>query len=160
MTAVIDLPTNREEAFRWADMPALQAARALPPVSAAVPNAILADAARLVFVGGALTHRAGDLAITQATVVSDHALARHASGDGRSIALAPGSVTTIEITRVNAGEDSHTPLVFTLGEDAVLTLVETYVGAGWSNALTRFELGQGARVMRAVRVAQSAGFVS
>jgi Fe-S cluster assembly protein SufD len=163
MTAVLELPTTREEAFRWADMPALQAARALTPQSASVPDAILPDAARLVFVDGDLdtdVSRPGDLAIVPEALASDHPLARHAAGDGHRITLAPRTVTTIEIARVNAGEDSQTPLVITLGEDAVLTLVESFTGAGWTNTLTRFELGQGARVMRAVRIVQDAGFVS
>lgn len=163
MTAVLDLPITREEAFRWADMPALQAARDLPAASRAVPDSILPDAARLVFVDGHLdtdSSRPGDLAVTPTTVTSDHALARHAAGQGHAITLAPRSVTTLEIARINAGEDSHTPLVITLGDDAVLTLVESFTGAGWTNTLTRFELGQGARVMRAVRIVQDAGFVS
>jgi len=163
MTAVLDLPTTREELFRWADMPALEAARALPTTTAPIPDPILADAVRLVFVDGRLTDHpgtAGDLTIERTDVASDHPLARHASGQGHRITLPPLSVTTIEIIRVNAGEDSHTPLTITLGEDAVLTLVETYAGAGWSNTLTRFDLGTGARVMRAVRVNQTAGFVS
>ena len=163
MTAVLDLPTTRDELFRWADMPTLEAARTLPATSAAVPDPILTDAARLVFVDGYLDpdfSRPADLALSDESVTSDHPLASHAAGQGHCITLAPRSVTTIEIARVNAGEDSHTPLTIALGEDAVLTLVETYAGAGWSNALTRFDLGKGARVMRAVRVNQSAGFVS
>ncbi|MGP7795064.1 SufD family Fe-S cluster assembly protein [Sphingomonas sp. CLY1604] len=163
MTAVLDLPTPRNELFRWADMPALEAARALPPTPAAVPAAILADADRLVFVDGRLdtdSSRPGDLSIESGSIDSDHALARFAAGQGHRLTLAPRTVTTVEIVRVNAGEDSHMPLVITVGEDAVLTLVESYAGAGWSNALTRFDLGKGARVMRSVRVVQSAGFVS
>ena len=160
----LDLPTTREEAFRWADMPALEAARALPaPAASAVADPIRADAARLVFVDGYLDEdfsRTGDLSIEHETFASDHALARFALGDGRRITVAPRTVTTIEITRVNAGADSQTPLVIALGEDAVLTLVESYTGAGWTNTLTRFDLGKGARVMRAVRVVQTAGFVS
>ena len=74
--------------------------------------------------------------------------------------LAPQSVPRLEIVRANAGGDGHAPLSITLGEDAVLTLVETYTGAGWTNTLTRFDLGKGARVMRAVRIVQDAGFVS
>ncbi|MDP1028493.1 SufD family Fe-S cluster assembly protein [Sphingomonas sp. KR1UV-12] len=161
--ATAELPTNRDEAFRWADLAALQAARALPAESATVPDPILPDAQRLVIVDGHLVDhlsRAVDLTIERAAIASDHALGRHAGGQGHRIALAPRSVTTIEIARVNAGEDSHTPLEIALGEDAVLTLVETYTGAGWSNALTRFDLARGARVMRAVRVVDAEGFVS
>ena len=160
MTDVLDLPTTRDEAFRWADMPALTAARALAATTATIPQAILADAIRLVFADGQLTDQPATLTIAPTTLASDHPLARHAAGKGHAITLAPGSITTIEIARVNAGEDSHTPLTITLGEDAVLTLVETYTGAGWTNTLTRFHLGKGARVMRAVRIVQDAGFVS
>ncbi|MFV3513098.1 hypothetical protein ACNJEI_21435, partial [Mycobacterium tuberculosis] len=85
MTDVLDLPTTRDEAFRWADMPALQAARALPATSAAVTDPILADASRLVFIDGYLDtdfSRPGDLTIDRADVTSDHPLARHAAGQG------------------------------------------------------------------------------
>jgi Fe-S cluster assembly protein SufD len=153
----LDLPTTREEAFRWADMPALEAARALPVTTASVPDPILPEAARLVFVDGHLVNHLGQadaLTIDSLDIASDHPLARYAAGQGH------GSVTTVEVARVNTGGDNHAPLVITLGEDAVLTLVETFTGAGWSNTLTRFHLGKGARVMRAVRIVQSAGFVS
>ena len=163
MTTVLDLPTSRDEAFRWADMAGLQAARDLPVAAPRLPEPILTDAARLVFVDGQLDRQAstpGDLAITPASISSDHRLARHAAGEGHAITLAPRSVTRLEIARVNAGGDGQMPLVITLGEDAVLTLVESFTGAGWSNTLTRFDLGEGARVMRAVRIVQDAGFVS
>ena len=163
MTAVLDLPTTREEAFRWADMPAIEAARALPAGTGSIPEPILDNAARLVFVDGRLTDHLGQadvLTIDAVDLASEHPLARHVAGPGHAITLAAGSVTTIEIIRVNAGGDSQTPLVITLGEDAVLTLVESFTGAGWTNTLTRFELGQGARVMRALRIVQDAGFVS
>ena len=160
MTDVLDLPTTRDEAFRWADMPALQAARALSATTAAIPQPILADAIRLVFVDGDLVDQPAGLDIASMMLASDHPLARHAAGQGLGVTLAPRSVTRLEIVRANAGGDGHTPLSITLGEDAVLTLVETYTGTGWTNTLTRFDLGKGARVMRAVRIVQDAGFVS
>lgn len=160
MTDVLDLPTTRDEAFRWADMPALQAARALSATTAAIPQPILADAIRLVFADGDLVDQPAGLDIAPTTLSSDHPLARHAAGQGLGVTLAPRSVTRLEIVRANASGDGHTPLSITLGEDAVLTLVETYTGAGWTNTLTRFDLGKGARVMRAVRIVQDAGFVS
>lgn len=160
MTDVLDLPTTRDEAFRWADMPALHAARALSATTAAIPQPILADAIRLVFVDGDLVDQPAGIDIARMTLASDHPLARHAAGQGLGVTLAPQSVTRLEIVRANAGGDGNTPLSITLGEDAVLTLVETYTGAGWTNTLTRFDLGKGARVMRAVRIVQDAGFVS
>ncbi len=160
MTAVLDLPTTRDEAFRWADMPALEAARALPAMTPALPEPILPDAVRLVFVDGALTAADDALDLARVGLASDHPLARHVGLEGHRLTLAPRTVATVEIVRVNAGRDSQTPLVIDIGEDAVLTLVETYAGAGWTNTLTRFDLATGARVMRSVRVVQSAGFVS
>ncbi len=141
-------------------MPALQAARALSATTAAIPQPILADAIRLVFVDGDLVDQPAGLDIAPTTFASDHPLARHAAGQGLGVTLAPRSVTRLEIVRANASGDGHTPLSITLGEDAVLTLVETYTGAGWTNTLTRFDLSKGARVMRAVRIVQDAGFVS
>jgi len=160
MTDVLDLPTTRDEAFRWADMPALEAARALPATTAPIPDPILADAIRLVFADGVLVDEPTGLPIASTTLASDHPLGRHAAGQGHAITLAGRSITTIEILRASTGGDCHAPLTITLGEDAVLTLVESYTGAGWSNTLTRFDLGRGARVMRAVRIVQDAGFVS
>lgn len=162
MTTLI-LPSPREELWRWSDMPALQAALDARPEGASSPLArILDDAAYLFFSDGLLDRDAsnpGDLTISKVAIASDHPLARHAAGDGHELRLAPRSITTLEIARHGNG-DAQTPLVITVAEDAVLTLVETYTGAGWSNALTRFELGKGARVMRAVRVKQDSGYVS
>ncbi len=153
----LTLPSPREELWRWSDMAALQAARGAYEAGTAIPAPILADADRIVFVDGVLESAAVDLASIE--IASDHPLARHAAGPGHRLTLAPGTVTKLEIARHTNG-DAQTPLLITLGENAVLTLVETYTGAGWSNALTRFDLGRGARVMRAVRVKQDAGYVS
>ncbi|AXJ95943.1 MULTISPECIES: SufD family Fe-S cluster assembly protein [unclassified Sphingomonas] len=158
--SLMEFPTTRDEAFRWADMPALEAARALPSTTAPIPEPILTDAVRLVFVDSFLVDEPAGLGIAATTLASDHPLARHAAGQGYAITLPPRSVTRIEIVRANAGGDSHTPISITIGEDAVLTLVETFTGAGWTNTLTRFDLGTGARAMRAVRIVQDAGFVS
>ena len=155
--ATLILPSHREEAWRWSDMAALERARAAHDAVAEAPAPILADAQRIAFVDGRLASATLDL--TEAQVTSDHPLARHAAGTGHALMLAPRTATTLEISRHSHG-DAQTPLVITLGEDAVLTLVETFSGAGWSNALTRFELAKGARVMRAVRVAQTGGYVS
>ena len=155
--STLALPSPREELWRWSDMAALQAARSPSEDKTPVPPPILTDAARIVFVDGALDSATLDLA--PVTLASDHPLARHISGTGHSLTLAPRTVTTLEIARHSNG-DAQTPLVITLGEDAVLTLVETYTGTGWSNALSRFDLGKGARVMRAVRVKQGSGYVS
>lgn len=159
--SVLDLPTTRDENWRWADMPALQAARALR-AEADLPAPLLEGAARLVFVDGQLAEHLSDmdaLAITRTTIASEHPLARHAQGEGVALSLAPRSVTALEVVRLTTGE-GHAPLALTLADDAVLTLVETFAGAGWSNTLTHFDLAKGARVMRAVRVVQDAGYVS
>lgn len=156
------LPSTRDEAWRWSDMDTLKAARGAEQHDAPLPDPILADGLRLVFVDGCVTDHLGkgDLELTPATLTSDHPLSRYAAEQGHAISLPAASVTTLEIARLNTGTDSHMPLTITLAEDAVLTLIETYTGTGWSNALTRFDLGKGARLMRAVRLIQDEGFVS
>ena len=54
----------------------------------------------------------------------------------------------------------HAVALIELGDDAVGQVIESYVGAGWSNRATTVRLGRAARLQRAVRLLQAGGFVS
>jgi Fe-S cluster assembly protein SufD len=74
--------------------------------------------------------------------------------------FAPDSATHVQIVHVTTGGEDQLPLSIVLEADAAVSIVETFVGAGWANRLTRIALGRSARLMRAVRLKQEAGFVS
>lgn len=164
MTVV--LPSRREEAWRWADLDALQAARRLPPGSAgdAAAHFLALDGPRLVFVDGvfdAATSDTGAVVVESIDVATDHPLGKGTSGTGWSLTLArEQAVTGVQIVHVGTGGESHVPGRIVLAGDAVASVVETFVGTGWANRLTQIELGDGARLMRSVRIVQDAGFVS
>ncbi|MDE0877774.1 MAG: SufD family Fe-S cluster assembly protein [Sphingomonas bacterium] len=163
-TAVLDLPSSRAEAWRWADLGALSAAAALAPVAAGEGDHFLdLPGARLVFVGGVLDDARSDLGgvTIEAIGASDHALGARAAGEGWALRVDRQAVADpVQIVHVATGGENHLPATIVLAEDAVAQIVETYVGAGWSNRFMRVELAASARLMRAVRIVQAAGFVS
>lgn len=160
---VLDLPSTREEAWRWADLGALSAAAALAPII--VPDADFLDlpGARLLFVDGVLDEARSTLDRVTLTDLDAgaHPLGRHAHGRGWRLALpAEAAADPVQIVHVATGAENHLPAEIALADDAVAQVVETFVGAGWQNRYTRVTLGKGARLMRAVRLLQPAGFVS
>ncbi|MBB4153433.1 Fe-S cluster assembly protein SufD [Sphingomonas jinjuensis] len=163
--SVLDLPSNRAEAWRWADLGGLAAAAALEPVARAdaAPYFLDLPGARLLFVDGVLDEGASDLgSVTLAQLAAgDHPLGRRAGGLGWLLRLDGQAVTDpVQVVHVATGRENHLAAEIVLGEDAAAQVVETYVGAGWSNRATRVELARSARLMRAVRFLQGAGFVS
>jgi Fe-S cluster assembly protein SufD len=159
---VLDLPSTREEAWRWADLGALSAAAALAPVARAEAQFLDLPGAKLLFVDGVLDEAASTLdRVTLADIApSEHPLGRRASR-GWSLRLDKDAVADpVQVVHVATGAQNHLAAQIVLAEDAVATVVETFVGAGWSNRATRIELGHAARLMRAVRFTQAAGFVS
>jgi Fe-S cluster assembly protein SufD len=115
---------------------------------------------RLLFVDGAL--RAGDIAIGPLAIETSHPLGRLAGKTGWSLRLGrdqapPGLV---QIVHVSTGAADHLVAEIALDEDAQASIVETYVGEGWTNRLTRISLGRSARLMLSRRIMGSAGFVS
>lgn len=161
--AVLDLPSTREEAWRWADLGGLAAAAALAPV--AVPSAEFLDlpGARLLFVDGVLDDSRSDLGGVQLTTLTgdDHALGGRTAGTGWSLHLDAAAVTDpVQIVHVATGRENHLASEIVLADEAAAEVVETFVGAGWQNRFTRTRLGKGARLMRSVRLLQPAGFVS
>jgi Fe-S cluster assembly protein SufD len=161
------MPTNRMEAWRWADLAALEAARATPRHDAAQPLDTLwiaTDGPRLVFVDGvfdAARSTPGDIAVEPVAVDSRHPLAAATSGTGWRLTLdRERAVTGVQIVHVATGGENHLPGRIELGPDAVASVVETFAGSGWTNRLTTIRLAEGARLMRSVRLLQREGFVS
>ena len=163
MIGVLDLPSTRAEAWRWADLGGIAAAAALAPVVA--PNQEFLDlpGARLLFVDGVLDETRSDLGpVTLADLSGgDHALGRRTAGTGWSLRLAADAAADpVQVVHVATGAENHLPAEIVLADDAVAQVVETFVGAGWTNRATRIELGASARLMRSVRLLQGAGFTS
>ena len=162
--ATLAFPTTRDEAWRWSDLPGLRAAADLPATSPATPRFLDLGGPRLVFVDGVFDAAAstpGRVTIAHLDLATDHPLGRRAVGTGWSLTLAAEQVETgVEIVHVSTGGENHLPGRIILAEDAVASVVETFVGTGWANRLTRIELGRSARLQRWSRILQDDGFVS
>lgn len=161
------LPTNRDEAWRWTDLAALSAAAASESAEAPGADGYWLDlpGARIVFVDGAYVDHLstpGHVALSSLTLDTAHPLGVQASGAGGwSIDLSAAEVAEpVQIVHIATGSENHVPARLTMDEDAVASVVETYVGSGWTNRLTQIDLERGARLMRSVRLLQSDGFVS
>jgi Fe-S cluster assembly protein SufD len=163
-TAALDLPSTRAEAWRWADLGALSAAAALGPMAADAADHFLdLPGARLLFVGGVLDVVRSDLVgvSVEPIAAGEHALGARTAGEGWVLRVGKqATAAPVQIVHVATGGENHLPSAIVLAEDASAQVVETYVGAGWSNRFLRVELGKAARLMRAVRIVQAAGFVS
>ncbi|KQT32495.1 SufBD protein [Sphingomonas sp. Leaf412] len=162
-TTLLDLPSTRAEAWRWADLGGLTAAAALGPIAAPAHDFLDLPGARLLFVDGVLDDARSDLGRVALTdlATTDHALGRRTAGRGWRLSLdAQAAADPVQIVHVATAAENHVPAEIVLADDAVAQVVETFVGAGWQNRFTRTRLGKGARLMRSVRLLQSAGFVS
>jgi Fe-S cluster assembly protein SufD len=162
------LPSNRDEAWRWSDLSALPELAEQQPLGV-VPDSLpwldcAAESPRLLFVDGAFVpekSRPGPIAFGPVERI-DHPLASLAGTEGWVLALGrdhapPGLV---QIVHVATGGADHLPARIALGDDAQASVVETFIGAGWTNRFTRIALGKGARLMLARRVLNEGGFVS
>jgi Fe-S cluster assembly protein SufD len=166
---LLDLPTTREEAWRWAELDRLPALAAAPR-GAGAPDAaawtIGCGGPRLVFVDGAFDAAAsdpGEVHVGAVDAASDHALAKLTRGaDGWTLALGVDAAppATIEIVHIGTGGAAHVPARIALADGAQASVVETFAGAGWANRLTAIDLGRGARLMRSLRIVADDGFVS
>lgn len=160
------LPTNRMEAWRWADLGALEAARATPRgVAPAIDGLwIEGDGPSLVFRDGVFAPDLSipcEVSVEAIAPVTPHPLGAATAGTGWRLTLAAErAVTHVQIVHVATGGENHLPGVIELGRDAVASIVESFVGSGWTNRLTTIRLAEGARLMRSVRLLQSSGFVS
>ena len=160
------LPSTREEAWRWSDLSALPGLAAEAPVGGIPADLPWLDCAgpRLLFVDGILVadqSDAGPIAFGPVEGI-DHPLAGLSGREGWVLALGrdhspPGLV---QIVHVATGGADHLPASILLDDDAQASVVESFIGAGWSNRATRIALGKGARLMLARRVLNDSGFVS
>jgi Fe-S cluster assembly protein SufD len=163
------LPSRSEESWRWSDL------SALPGLSERAPTGVLPgalpwiacgnDGPRLLFVDGRLDEsrsRIGALRIGQIGVETDHPLGRLAGKSGWSLRLGsdhapPGLV---QIVHVSTGAADHLAAEILLDTDAQASIVETHIGEGWTNRLTRIALAKGARLMLSRRLLGTTGFAS
>lgn len=166
---LLDLPSNRAEAWRWSDLSALpNLAEAAP--SGRVPHALPwieteHEAARLLFVDGKLDEshsRIGPVEIGAVEAETTHPLGRLAGRQGWALRLAPDHAAggLIQIVHVSTGAADHLSAAIVLADDAQASVVETYIGDGWTNRLAAISLGKGARLMLSRRILGETGFVS
>lgn len=161
------LPSNRDEAWRWTDHEALRSAAAAPSAPAAIdPSAYLLDlpGPKLIFVDGELDPRSepGRLGFMKLSFDTEHPLGLHTRDRYGLLRVLDhrDSGDTIQIVHLSTGGENHAPASIRLSEDVPVIVMETFVGTGWANRLTRFELDRGARLMRFVRLLQDGGFTS
>lgn len=164
---LLELPTPRQEDWRWADMAALKAAAGTPQHDVGLDPAGLfldIEGPRLLFVDGRFEpahSRPGPVEVTRQPAPTDHPLGSLAEGEGWSLRLgAEHAATSVQVVHIGTGGESHVPARLMLDADAVASVIETYAGSGWANRLTTLCLGTGARLMRSVRLLQADGFVS
>jgi Fe-S cluster assembly protein SufD len=162
------LPSARDEGWRWSDL------SALPELAAGVPSGALPGdlpwlacaGPRLLFVDGAFDAGRSDPGPVEVGAVEaqagDHPLGRLAGRDGWSLRLgrhhAPAG--PIQIVHVSTGAADHLAARIELDVDAQASIVETYVGAGWTNRMTEISLFKGARLMLSRRLLGASGFAS
>ncbi|PSJ41655.1 SufB/SufD family protein [Allosphingosinicella deserti] len=168
--SLLELPSNREERWRWSDLSALPeiAARApsgqmperLPWLDCATPGP------RLLFVDGRLVADAsepGDVALgTVEAPVGEDALGRLVGSEGWTLRLGSGHAPLglVQVIHVSTGAADHLPARIELDVDAQASIVETFLGDGWTNRLTRITLFKGARLMLSRRILTASGYVS
>ena len=160
--SVLDLPSSRAEAWRWADLGGLAAAAALAPVAAPEAEFLDLPGAKLLFIDGVLDEERSELhRVSLGDVTAgEHPLGKRAAHGWRLRLDDGAAVDPVQVVHVTTGRENHVAAEIVLADDAAGQVVETFVGAGWQNRFTRVSLGRGARLMRAVRLLQPAGFVS
>ena len=170
MTQLLELPSTRTEGWRWSDLSALPDIAARQP-SGTVPEALpwidcAREGPRLLFVDGRLAAEQSNLGAVEIGNVdpdpADHALARLVGREGWKLRLgrdhAPAGL--VQIVHVSTGGADHLPAEIALDVDAQASVVETYIGEGWINRLTRMTLAKGARLMLSRRLLGTGGYVS
>jgi Fe-S cluster assembly protein SufD len=166
--SLLDLPSPKTEGWRWSDLSGLPGLAARPG-SGAAPEALpwlAGDGPRLLFVDGRLDPARSDPGPVSlgpvAAEAPDHALARLAGRDGWALRLGRGQASPglVQIVHVSTGGAGHLPAEIELEMDSQASVLETYVGEGWSNRLTAIRLFRGARLMLARRSMAGSGFAS
>ncbi|MEA3014565.1 MAG: Fe-S cluster assembly protein SufD [Sphingomonadales bacterium] len=161
--SALALPSRQEESWRWSDLsslPGLADAKPTGRVPDDLPWLDCDKGQRLLFVDGVL--REGEIGIGALAVETGHPLGRLAGKTGWSLRLgrdqAPAGL--VQIVHVSTGAADHLAGEIVLDTDAQASVVETFIGEGWTNRLTAITLGKGARLMLSRRVMGAVGFVS
>jgi Fe-S cluster assembly protein SufD len=166
----LTLPSTRSEAWRWSDLSRLPDIAARQP-SGTVPDALpwidcANEGPRLLFIDGQLAAEQSNLGTIEIGAIDvqpgEHALARLVGREGWVLKLgqhhAPQGL--VQILHVSTGGADHLPAEVVLGEDAQASIVETFVGEGWTNRLSHFTLAKGARLMLSRRFLGTSGHLS
>ncbi len=161
-------PTRKIEDWRWSDLSGLDALAA-GHANDALPDLsrywIDLDGPRLVFADGrfveALSDRRG-LTVTAVRSAPGHPLgdvaaAKATTGLWLTRTANTPAIGPIQIVHVASGGASHLSSRIELARDAHAEIVETHVGAGWSNVTATVALAEGARLMRTIRVLKTGG---
>ncbi len=165
---LLELPSTRHEDWRWSDvsgLPAHAAATRTGDIPAALPW-LLGEGPRLLFVDGVFNpdHSApGE--VTLGGVALDggsHALARLTGTTGWRLHLRGGAAASglVQIIHLTTGADDHLAAEIVLDEGASASVVETFIGHGWTNRLTAVQLARFARLSLARRLIGTSGYVS
>ncbi len=170
----LHLPSNRTEGWRWSDLSRLPdfAARAPSPARAQgwdfrdlwLENVL--SGPRLLFVDGQLDESRSSLGPViigeVGSEITDHHLARYAGQKGWTLRLGPDHAPAglVQIVHLTTGAADHLAAQIELDVDAQASVVETYVGEGWTNRLTHVSLFKGARLMLSRRLLGTSGFAS
>ena len=168
--SLLELPSVREEGWRWSDLSALPELAERAP-SGRAPDALPwiaceTEGPRLLFVDGRLDEsrsRLGEVEIGAVDVdVGDHPLARLAGRSGWRLRLGRDKAPEgpVQLVHVSTGGADNLAAEIELDVGAQASVVETYVGEGWANRLTGIRLGKGARLMLSRRLIASSGFAS
>jgi Fe-S cluster assembly protein SufD len=167
---LLDLPSNRTEGWRWSDLSALPELAARRPAGT-LPEALpwidsSREGPRLLFVDGRLVAEQSNLGLVEIGGIEsdprDHALARLVGREGWKLRLRSGHAPQgiVQIVHVTTGAADHLPGLVELDVDAQASVVETFIGHGWTNRLNHLRLFKGARLMLSRRLLGTAGFVS
>ena len=170
---LLDLPSARDEAWRWSDLsrlPELVAARSNSSILGELRELPWLECGlegpRLLFTDGVLAAERSNLGTVEVGYIkaapADHALAKHVGRTGWKLKLgrdhAPQGL--VQIIHVSTGGADHLPGQIELDVDAQASVVETFIGEGWINRLTQTTLYKGARLMHTRRMLGTGGFVS
>jgi len=165
----LTLPSNREEGWRWSDLSALPGFAESAPTGR-TPDALPwlecgEDGPRLLFVDGRLDEgrsRLGSISVGPVATVSSHPLGSLAGKSGWSLGLGRDHTPAglVQIIHVSTGAADHLAAEIALDADAQASIVESFIGEGWSNRLAGITLGKGARLMLSRRILGDTGFVS
>lgn len=168
--SLLELPSARDESWRWSDLSALPALLERQPcgtVPAALPwLECTREGPRLLFVDGKLAAERSNLGTVEIGTVeadpADHALAQQIGREGWRLRLARDHAPQglVQIIHVSTGAADHLPAAIELDVDAQASVVETYLGEGWTNRLAQIRLFKGARLMLSRRLLGASGYVS